>query len=74
MSDRLTTGIATRLGWALYWVCVGLGALWIAGFLVLNWHAGQEWWERAVMWIVFCVPALLAYALGRFFRYVLSDE
>ena len=74
MSDRLTTGIATRLGWGLYWVFVGLSVLWIAGFLLLNWHAGQDWWERAVMWIAFGLPPLLAYGVGRFFRYVLSDE
>ncbi len=74
MSDRLTTGIAYRLGWALFWVCLGVGALWIAGFVFLNWHAGQAWWERSMMWAVFALPPLLAYGLGRFFRYVLSDE
>lgn len=74
MSGRLTTGIAYRLGWGLYWVCVGLGALWIAGFLFATWHGGEAGWGSALNWVLIVVPALLAYGLGRFFRYVLSDE
>lgn len=74
MSDKLTTGVAYRLGWGLYWGCVGLAALWIAGFLFANWQGGRDWWDSAVLWIVLCVPPLLIYGLGRFFRTVLSDE
>lgn len=73
MSGRLTTGVASRLGWALYWVCAGLAVLWIAGFLALNWYAGQEGWQ-GVTWVAFGLPPLLAYGLGRFLRYVLADE
>ena len=65
--EPLTTGIAYRLGWGIYWVCLALGVLWVGVtyFTVAGWPN----------LIVFGgLGALLFYGLGRFFRYVLSDE
>jgi len=61
-------GIAYRLGYALYWVCLILGVLWV-GFW---WLVLGEWDGGVILFLI--LSALLAYGLGRFFRYVLAGE
>jgi hypothetical protein len=65
-------GIAYRLGWALYWFCLMLGALWV-GFAY--WYFSDSDAPDRV-WGTLTTGgsgAIFAYGLGRFFRYVLSE-
>ena len=65
--------IAYRLGWALYWVCLILGALWVGGWFLLDGDVSNK---AAVSWLLVSagIPALLFYGIGRFFRYVLAGD
>ncbi len=66
-------GMAYRLGWVLYWGCLALAVavlvVWVTRFLddyaplPLDLHV-----------LLFWLPALILYTLGRAFRYVLSGE
>ena len=74
--ERLTTSIAYRLGWAIYWICIVFGLVWVGGiYLYLSNAVGES---SAFPWTFFAVMAgsgvALSYAAGRFLRYVLSDE
>jgi hypothetical protein len=75
-------GVAYRLGWVLYWLCVIPAAVLAA---VLSTSAvldaiQQEWWREfdslsaSLALIVIALPSLALYALGRALRYVLSGE
>jgi hypothetical protein len=73
--------MAYRLGWALYWACVALGVVWLiwVGFhFFLVWNSGDSGVREMSTVLIFSagggIPALLAYGLGRLFRYVLSGE
>jgi hypothetical protein len=74
-------GMAYRLGWGLYWLCVGLALAWIT-FWVLA-LTGPKWEEfltsrqdgtLGLLSFFLLFPSVIAYGLGRFFRYVLSGE
>jgi hypothetical protein len=70
--DMAEKGIAYRLGWALYWFCLMLGALWV-GFTY--WYFSDSDAPDRV-WGTLTTGgsgAIFAYGLGRFFRYVLSE-
>ena len=74
--EPLTTGIAYRLGWAIYWIFVVVAIAWVGGiYLYLSNAVGER---SAFPWTFFVVMAgsgaALSYAAGRFLRYVLSDE
>ena len=65
-------GIAYRLGWALYWLCLVLGVL-NAGF----WFwvgSSPPYFDLWDMIVLIGIPMLIAYSVGRLFRYVLSGE
>lgn len=75
-NEPLTTGIAYRLGWAIYWICIVVGLVWVGGiYLYLSNAVGER---SAFPWTFFAVMAgsgaAISYAAGRFLRYVLSDE
>ncbi len=66
-------GIVYRLGWVLYWACLALTGLWIAVWV------GRFFTDFAplpflLQVLIFWLPALILYGLGRAFRYVLSGE
>ena len=71
-------GVAYRLGWVLYWVCLALIGLYAAFWLVVLQDASWEgiisdlkdW--TTVLGLALSIVGL--YALGRAFRYVLSGE
>jgi len=65
--EPLTTGVAYRLGWGIYWVFLAIGALWV-GFI----YFAVADWPNLIAYGG--VGALLFYGLGRFVRHVLSDE
>jgi hypothetical protein len=74
--EPLTTGIAYRLGWAIYWICIVVALVWVGGiYLYLSNAVGER---SAFPWTFFALMAgsgaALSYAAGRFLRYVLSDE
>ena len=62
-------GIAYRLGWVLYWVCLALalasGLFFVVCYLFLYFRVGV---------LINGLYSLALYALGRAFRYVLSGE
>jgi hypothetical protein len=70
------------LGRALYWACTALAVFWVGLWLVrtlqyvnnpnfeVRWDTLLSGDALAAVWL----PALLVYGLGRFFRYVLSEE
>ncbi len=69
------TGIAYRLGRALYWVCAGLGLLWLSFWLFIfgsvaaeTGKAPEDYWTLFIL----LLPAFFAYGLGWLFRYVLA--
>jgi hypothetical protein len=75
-NEPFTTGIAYRLGWAIYWICIVVGLVWVGGiYLYLSNAVGET---STFPWTFFAVMggsgAALLYATGRFLRYVLSDE
>ena len=71
--------MAYRLGWLLYWICVGLAALWAAVAVLV---AMQDPQMHQNSWPIFLLvllsfaglPALFVYGLGRAFRYVLAGD
>ncbi len=81
MAQRLTTGIAYRLGWTLYWIGTALAVLWLGGWLLVAWYdnwqvlrARGDQGNLVLIGVVIGLPALLAYGPGRLLRYVLADE
>ena len=78
LSAKQGGGIAYRLGWVLYWACLGLIGLYAAFWLVVLRDAS---WEGIIGdlkdWTTvlgLALPVVGLYALGRAFRYVLSGE
>ena len=74
-------GVAYRLGWGLYWVCVGVGLAWVTFWvLVLMGLQSDElltWRQDGTLGLlsfILVLPPVVAYGLGRFVRYVLSGE
>ena len=71
-------GVAYRLGWVLYWACLALAGSWVVGHVWLALHGGLLFDELTkdplTSLIVFGVPVLALYGLGRAFRYLLSGE
>ena len=70
-------GVAYRLGWVLYWACLGLIGLYAAFWLVVLHDASWEGISDLKDWTTVLGLALSLvglYALGRAFRYVLSGE
>ena len=70
LSAKLGGGIAYRVGWVLYWACLGLIGLYAVFWLVVLRDASWDW--TAVLGLA--VPVVGLYALGRAFRYLLSGE
>ncbi|WP_372928672.1 hypothetical protein [Methyloceanibacter sp.] len=78
------TGIAYRLGWALYWFCLVLAVVWVLGVLFLNTEGAvtepfsvfvQRLEEDPLLVVLGLVgPVAALYAVGRAVRYVLSGE
>ena len=72
-------GITYRSGWFLYWICLGLIALWwVVCFIGITAQGtpltgGGISWGILLLFILGGVPLLL-YGLGRLLRYVLSGE
>jgi hypothetical protein len=70
-------GIAYRLGWVLYWVGLAIGIAWAA---LMLWYGLREkgvledLQQSPELFFVIALPTLIAYGLGRAFRYVLSGE
>jgi hypothetical protein len=75
-------GMASRLGWVLYWTCLALAAVWVLWSLLLvsDSNGGVLGWAADVIprnpfgFLLWFSPALALYGLGRAFRYVLSGE
>ena len=63
-------GVAYRLGWVLYWVCLALIGLYAAFWLVVLRDASWDW----ITVLGLALPVVGLYALGRAFRYLLSGE
>ena len=74
--EPLTTGIAYRLGWAIYRVFIVVACLWVGTIYLYLTNTVPE--GADFPWRFFAVVggcgALLAYAAGRVLRYILSDE
>ena len=75
-------GMAYRLGWVLYWICLALAVVWV---VVLFLGSGEG--SKAPQFLLeklregplsfglfFGLPPLILYGLGRAFRYVLSRK
>ena len=78
LSAKQSGGITYRVGWVLYWACLGLIGLYAAFWLVVLQDAS---WEGIIGdlkdWttvIGLALPVVGLYALGRAFRHVLSGE
>ena len=78
LSAKQGGGIAYRLGWVLYWACLGLIGLYAAFWLVVLQDAS---WEGIIGdlkdWTTvlgLALPVVGLYALGRALRYVFSGE
>ena len=82
---KANQGMAYRLGWVLYWICLVLAGGWAAislwlitttgsGTPVGDIHLGQWVVIHLGQWVVAAAPPLLLYGLGRALRYVLSGE
>jgi hypothetical protein len=71
-------GITYRLGWVLYWVCLGLIGLWWVFCFIGMTTQGMPLTGRDSSWdfLLFMLGGvpLLLYGLGRLLRNVLSGE
>ena len=73
-------GFAYRLGWVLYWACLALAGSWVlflAGWMAMVSGTVTEGVTQIIreplsFLILFGIPVLALYGLGRAFRYVLS--
>ena len=73
LSAKQDGGFAYRLGWVLYWVCLALSLGWAA----IGLYAGVQRpsnFSNVIYYAYFVLPAAVAYALGRAFRYVLAGD
>ena len=70
--DGANRGIAYRLGWVLYWTCLALAGTWVAYWLQQS--TRSEFARDPSMYMVVGFPVLVAYGLGRAFRYILSGR
>jgi hypothetical protein len=70
-------GIAYRLGWVLYWIGIAIAVGWAAFMLWFSLKAEgalEDLQQSPELLLVIALPTLIAYGLGRAFRYVLSGE
>jgi hypothetical protein len=70
-------GIASRLGWVLYWTCLTMAVAWAALFLWWAWvdpGVVDDIRGSPYLAIVVAAPSLVLSGLGRAFRYVLSAK
>jgi len=69
-------GIAYRSGWVIYWTCLALAGTWVAFWLLLSREEStrSEFASDPSMYLVVGFPMLVAYGLGRAFRYILSGR
>ena len=71
-------GIAYRLGWVLYWICLGLIGVWWLFCLIgittqgMPLRGGDSSW--GILLFIFGGVPLLLCGVGRLLRYVLSGE
>ena len=72
------SGIAYRLGWVLYWVCLALiglyGVFWLVVLQDASWEAIIGDLKDWTVVLGLALPVVGLYALGRAFRYLLSGE
>jgi len=78
ISGKQGGGIAYRLGWVLYWICLALGGAWLVFAVTMDGglDATFAMVARAPLAVLLMhgLPPLVLYGLGRAFRYVLSGE
>jgi hypothetical protein len=80
MTERQQSAVAYRLGWALYWFCLALAACHVVFFLMPVFSSGLEEMlafrkDQVILALLLLIgPALLAYGVGRFLRYVLAGD
>jgi NhaP-type Na+/H+ or K+/H+ antiporter len=70
---RVHRGIAYRLGWVLYWACLGLAVFWLAVWF------GRFFTDLPPLpWLLhvllFLLPALVLYGLSQALGYVLAGS
>jgi hypothetical protein len=67
-------GTAYRLGWLLYWSFLVLAIGWagLVGLFVLGEDHLPRYWHFYSL--IFLMPVLLLYGIGRALRYILSEE
>ena len=67
-----------RLGWTLYWVCLGLIAMyamfWLAVLLGSSWQDIRGDLSNWTTVLAVSSPVIVLYGLGKALRYVLSGE
>jgi hypothetical protein len=72
------SGIAYRLGWVLYWVCLALiglyGVFWLVVLQDASWEAIIGDLKDWTTGLGLALPVVGLYGLGRAFRYVLSGK
>ena len=75
---RTEKNMGYRLGWTLYWVCLGLIAMYVLFWLAVlqgsTWEAIRSDLSEWKVLLAVSSPVLVLYGLGRAFRYVLSGE
>jgi hypothetical protein len=67
-------GMVYRLGWVLYWACLALIGAWVLFFVNVTFWGGEKWGSAYDTILMFVLPIIILYGLGRAFRYVLSGE
>jgi hypothetical protein len=68
--------MAYRLGWVLYWLCLAIAGGWSAFVIWVSMEPGgfEDIRQSPYLVLVMAIPVLVAYGLGRAFRYVLSGK
>ena len=75
-------GVAYRLGWVLYWICLALMAAWLCALIwdTIDPYRFASFWRtlgyrgQGAEALVRFTPFILLYGIGRAFRYVLSGR
>lgn len=67
-------GIAYRLGWVLYWIGLATAIGWVPFVLWVASTEGaiKDLQQSPELLVVIALPTVIAYGLGRAFRYLLS--
>jgi len=70
-------GIAYRLGWVLYWICLtfagGIAILFLL-WVISDPSVAEDIRQSPSLLLLIALSCLILYGLGRAFRYVLSAE